>query len=48
MLRGVVTGAFTTTFRMRRLDLAFYFFAPYWSLLGAFMWTVCQLDNLTF
>lgn len=34
-------------FRMRRLDLAFYFFAPYWTLLAAFLWTVCALDTLT-
>jgi tryptophan-rich sensory protein len=35
------------TFRMRRLDLAFYFFGPYWLLLAAFMWAVYPLDRLT-
>lgn len=33
-------------FRMRRLDLAFYFFFPYWLLLGAFVWSACLLDRL--
>ena len=35
-------------FRMRRLDIAFLFFFPYWALLGAFLWVVCPLDSLTF
>lgn len=35
------------TFRMQRLDLAFYFFAPYWLLLAVFLWTACPLDRLT-
>lgn len=35
------------TFRMRRLDLAFYFFGPYWLLLAAFFRAVCPLDRLT-
>ncbi len=34
-------------FRMRRLDLAFYFFLPYWLLLGSFFWSACLLDRLT-
>ena len=34
-------------FRMRRLDLAFYFFFPYWVLLGTFLWSACALDRLT-
>ena len=34
------------TFRMERLDLAFYFFAPYWLLLAAFFATACPLDRL--
>jgi len=32
---------------MRRLDLALAFFIPYWPVLGAFLWTVCPLDSLT-
>lgn len=35
------------TFRMRRLDLAFYFFAPYWLLLATFLWAIWPLDRLT-
>ena len=34
-------------FRMRRLDLAFLFFFPYWLLLAAFLWSVCPLDRVT-
>lgn len=34
-------------FRMKRLDLAFAFFIPYWPLLAAFLWSVCPLDGLT-
>jgi tryptophan-rich sensory protein len=34
-------------FRMRRLDLAFYFFFPYWLLLGAFLGSSCSADRLT-
>jgi tryptophan-rich sensory protein len=34
-------------FRLRRLDLALAFFAPYWALLGAFLWVTCPLDTLT-
>jgi tryptophan-rich sensory protein len=34
-------------FRMRRLDIAFYFFVPYWLLLGVFVWSACTLDRLT-
>ena len=33
-------------FRMKRLDLAFLFLAPYWALLGLFLWTACPLDGL--
>jgi tryptophan-rich sensory protein len=36
------------TFRMMRLDLAFYPFAPYWLLLAAFLSAVWPLDPLTF
>ena len=36
------------TFRMRRLDIAFYVFGPYWLLLAAFLWSVCRVDGLTF
>jgi tryptophan-rich sensory protein len=36
------------TFRLRRLDLAFYFFGPYWLLLGGFLLAVCSFDSLTF
>lgn len=35
-------------FRMRRLDLAFYFLFPYWALLAAFLWSLWPLDGLTF
>lgn len=35
------------TFRMRRLDLAFFFFFPYWVLLGAFLWSAGALDRVT-
>lgn len=35
------------TFRMGRLDLAFYLYAPYWALLAAFLWAACPLDRLT-
>lgn len=35
------------TFRMRRLDLAFFSFAPYWLLLGVFLWSVYPSDRLT-
>ena len=34
-------------FRMRRLDLAFYFLFPYWLLLGAFVLAAWPLDRLT-
>ena len=33
-------------FRMKRLDLAFYFLFPYWLLLAAFLWSVAPLDRL--
>ena len=33
-------------FRMRRLDLAFFFLAPYWALLAVFLWAACPLDHL--
>ena len=36
------------TFRMRRLDLAFAFFALYWPVLAAFLWFVYPEDRLTF
>lgn len=36
------------TFRMRRLDLAFYFFGPYWALLGTFLWSVRPHDPPAF
>ena len=34
-------------FRMRRLDLAFAFFLPYWLLLAGFLWAACPLDRAT-
>ena len=35
-------------FRMKRLDLAFFFLFPYSILLlGPFLWTACPLDRLT-
>ena len=34
-------------FRMKRLDLAFFFLLPYWVLLGAFLWAACPLDAIT-
>ena len=34
-------------FRMKRLDLAFYFLFPYWLLLAGFFWAACSLDRLT-
>ena len=35
-------------FRLKRLDLAFFFLFPYWLLLLApFLWTVCPLDGVT-
>lgn len=34
-------------FRMKRLDLAFYFLFPYWLLLAAFFYVACPLDRLT-
>lgn len=34
-------------FRMKRLDLAFAFFVPYWPVLAAFLWAVCPLDSFT-
>lgn len=34
-------------FRMKRLDLAFAFFVPYWPVLAAFLWLACPLDSLT-
>ena len=40
-------GANLLQFRMRRLDLAFFFLFPYWLLLGAFLWSACPLDRLT-
>ena len=33
-------------FRMKRLDLAFYFLFPYWLLLAAFFFVACPLDRL--
>ncbi len=35
-------------FRMRRLDLALVFFVPYWPVLAAFLWVVCQIDTVNF
>jgi tryptophan-rich sensory protein len=35
------------SFRMKRLDLAFYFLFPYWLLLAAFCWTAWPMDRLT-
>ena len=35
-------------FRMRRLDLALAFFAPYWLLLAAFLVTAWPLDRIIF
>jgi tryptophan-rich sensory protein len=35
------------TFRMRRLDFAFYSLGPYWLLLAAFFWTACPLDRFS-
>lgn len=46
-LMAMNAAANIPTFRMRRLDLAFYFLAPYWVLLAAFLWTVCPLDLIT-
>lgn len=34
-------------FRMKRLDLAFYFLFPYWLLLAAFCWAAWPRDRLT-
>ncbi len=34
-------------FRIKRLDLAFYFLFPFWILLATFLWTACALDRLT-
>lgn len=34
-------------FRMKRLDLAFFYLFPYWLLLGSFLWTACPVDRLT-
>lgn len=34
-------------FRLRRLDLALMFFAPYWALLAVFMLAANPLDRLT-
>ena len=34
-------------FRMKRLDLAFFYLFPYWALLGGFLWIACPLDWLT-
>ena len=33
-------------FRLRRLDLAFFYLFPYWLLLAAFMATACPVDPL--
>lgn len=33
-------------FRLRRLDLAFFYLLPYWLLLAAFMASACPLDRL--
>lgn len=33
-------------FRMRRLDLAFFFLFPYWVLLAVFMLAACPLDRV--
>lgn len=40
-------GANVLQFRMKRLDLAFFFLAPYWMLLASFLWAACPLDSLT-
>lgn len=34
-------------FRMKRLDLAFFFLFPYWTVLGAFLWISWPLDRFT-
>lgn len=45
MLANAAANIFA--FRMRRLDLAFFFFLPYALLLAAFLWAACPLDSLT-
>jgi tryptophan-rich sensory protein len=39
-------GAGLLQFRMKRLDLAFFFLAPYWILLGLFLSAACPIDRL--
>lgn len=34
-------------FRLKRLDLAFAFFLPYWLLLASFFWAAYPMDRLT-
>jgi tryptophan-rich sensory protein len=39
-------GVNVLQFRVKRLDLAFFFLLPYWLALAAFLWAVCPLDGL--
>jgi tryptophan-rich sensory protein len=43
----LANGAANIFLRIKRLDLAFFFFAPYWLLLGAFIWTTWSFDRLS-
>jgi len=43
-LMAVNAGANVLQFRIRRLDLAFFYLFPYWMLLAVFMWSVRDVD----
>ena len=44
VLMAANAGANVPQFRMRRLDIAFFYFLPYWGLLVAFICSVRNID----
>src|SRR6476620_7377377 len=40
-------GANIPQFRLRRLDIAFFYLFPYWVLLAALVWTVWHFDRVS-
>jgi tryptophan-rich sensory protein len=40
-------GANIPQFRLRRLDIAFFYLFPYWVLLAAFVWRICSFDPVS-
>jgi hypothetical protein len=40
-------GANIPQFRLRRLDIAFFYLFPYWALLAAFVWSIRRVDRVS-